>query len=349
MKKSYTFNKLNSADTYHIFAHAYSIQDSSFVHCDELWVIELLCCGAARYDPYSILMGTIYFLGDQSMSNSMKFNDNYSEHVSLQTASQIRLRLIRPDDKKHMVKAFEHLSSASRYKRFFGTKKSLSENELRYFTEIDQHNHFALGAFDLDDGNNEMGVAGVARFIRLPSDTECAEVGITVIDSAQGKGIGRLLLEQLFSAAVERGIKRLRFECLAENQDMQRLVKKLADLVKFEREDDLLIAEVVIPKPCPNTNQYPMDIIEDVNVLIRTFSSEAFILYTDFSLGMFKRALDSATKYTLKKNESLALTPLNSSSIGIKIIDSKNGMLKEVNQKQCNEQFKYNEANHTVK
>lgn len=276
------------------------------------------------------------------MSHIMKFNDCYSEQVPVLTATQIRLRLICPDDKKHMVKAFEHLSSASRYKRFFGTKKALSENELRYFTEIDQYNHFALGAFDLNDYNDEMGLAGVARFIRLPSDTECAEVGITVIDSAQGKGIGRLLLEKLFSAAVERGIKRLRFECLAENQDMQRLVKKLTDLVKFEREDDLLIAEIVIPKPCPNTNQYPMDVIEDVNVLMRTFSSEAFILYTDLSMGMFKRAMDTATKYSIKHSDRVTLTPLNSSSIGIKIIDANNGIRKEINQKQCNEHFKSN-------
>ncbi|MDX2368335.1 MAG: GNAT family N-acetyltransferase [Colwellia sp.] len=282
------------------------------------------------------------------MSNSMQFNDDYCEQVSLPNATQMRLRLIRPDDKKHMVKAFEHLSSASRYKRFFGAKKALSEGELRYFTEIDQYNHFALGALELDDCNKETGGAGVARFIRLPADTECAEVGITIIDSAQGKGIGRLLLERLFSAAIERGIKRLRFECLAENQDMQRLVKKLTDHVKFEREDELLIAEIVIPKPCPNTNKYPLDVIEDMSVLIRTFSSEAFILYTDFSIGMFKHALDTATKYTMKNDDSLASATLQSSSIDIKIIDSDNGMREEINQTQCHEHFKYNVVNHTV-
>ncbi|MDX2370941.1 MAG: methyl-accepting chemotaxis protein [Colwellia sp.] len=91
------------------------------------------------------------------MSNCMQFNDDYREHVPLMNTAQIRLRLIRPDDKKHMLKAFEHLSSASRYKRFFGAKKALSEGELRYFTEIDQYNHFALGALELDDRNKEIG------------------------------------------------------------------------------------------------------------------------------------------------------------------------------------------------
>lgn len=269
------------------------------------------------------------------MANHLQFNDYYREHIPLTNATQIRLRLIRPDDKKHMVKAFENLSTASRYKRFFGTKKVLTERELRYFTEIDQYNHFALGALELDDGNKEIGVEGVARFIRLPADKKCAEVGITVIDSAQGKGIGRLLLVRMFSAAIERGIKRLRFECLSENQDMQRLVSKLTDHVKFEREDGLLIAEIVIPEPCSKTNQYPMDVLEDLSMLIRKFSSEAFILYTDFNIGIFKRALDTATQYTKINDESLVSSALHSSFIDLKKIDSNNGMLKEISKKNA--------------
>lgn len=278
----------------------------------------------------------------------MQFNDYYHEQVPLANATQIRLRLIRPDDKEHMVKAFENLSTASRYKRFFGTKKVLTERELRYFTEIDQYNHFALGALELDDDNKEIGVEGVARFIRLPTDKECAEVGITVIDSAQGKGIGRLLLIRMFSAAIERGIKRLRFECLSENQDMQRLVSKLTDHVKFEREDGLLIAEIVIPEPCLKTNQYPMDVLEDLSMLIRKFSSEAFILYTDFNIGIFKRAMDTATQYTIINDERLVSSALHSSFIDLKRIDSDNGINKEINQTECHEHFKYNVINHTV-
>jgi GNAT superfamily N-acetyltransferase len=282
------------------------------------------------------------------MANYMQFNDYYHEQVPLANATQIRLRLIRPDDKEHMVKAFENLSTASRYKRFFGTKKILTERELRYFTEIDQYNHFALGALELDDDNKEIGVEGVARFIRLPTDKECAEVGITVIDSAQGKGIGRLLLVRMFSAAIERGIKRLRFECLSENQDMQRLVSKLTDHVKFEREDGLLIAEIVIPEPCSKTNQYPMDVLEDLSMLIRKFSSEAFILYTDFNVGIFKYALDTATQYKINNDNSLISAALYFNSIDINTISSYNGMHREINQTKSYDASKYNIENNRV-
>lgn len=234
------------------------------------------------------------------MSHELIFNNDYREQAKLSNENKILLRLIHANDKPHIMKAFEQLSSDSRQKRFFGAKKILSDNELSYFTEVDQFDHFAMAAMELNDKNEEICLAGITRFIRLPTDPECAEVGITVVDREQGTGIGRLLIERMFCAATERGINRLRFECLAENLNMQRLVNKLNVNVKFVREYELLIAEIDIPKPCSDTNQYSVDIIEEISDLIRLLSSEAFILYTDFSFGLFKRAIDQATKYKIQ-------------------------------------------------
>ncbi len=157
------------------------------------------------------------------MVNSLEFNEDYSEELQLRSGRRVKLRLVCPDDKFHLTNAFDQLSADSRYKRFFGAKSALSDDELRYFTEMDQNQHFALGAMEVDaDGVETTGV-GIARFIRDSSDTECAEVGITVIDSLQGEGAGRILLERLIGAALERDIKRLRFECLATNREVQRL------------------------------------------------------------------------------------------------------------------------------
>ncbi len=257
-----------------------------------------IICFTLNIASYSLSAG-VYF-----MATIMQFNDNYSEKIQLLNGTYIRLRLIRPDDKQHMVNAFDHLSEGSRYKRFLGAKKALSAAELRYFTEIDQKNHFALGALDLNDCDHETGFAGVARFIRLPTDRQCAEVGITVIDNAQGKGVGRHLIERLLCAAIERGISRLRFECLAENQDIKRLIKKLNKHVKFIHEHELLIAEVELPK---DMNQYPLDFIENLSVLIRAFSSQNLILYTDFTFGMFKRALETATDCSMINEDRLSM------------------------------------------
>ena len=76
-------------------------------------------------------------------------------------------------------------------KRFFGGKHCLSDVELRYFTELDHFDHFAIGAVELNGSGEEGDGIGIARFVRLPHDAECAEVAITVIDRMQGKGVGR--------------------------------------------------------------------------------------------------------------------------------------------------------------
>src|SRR5207244_92171 len=109
-------------------------------------------------------------------------------------------------------RGFAGLSAESRYRRFFSAKDRLSEAELRYLTEVDGVDHFALGA--LHDGEG----AGVARFVRLRDRPDTAEAAIVVVDERQGCGLGRLLLTRLTEAARERGITRFRSDVLARNQ-----------------------------------------------------------------------------------------------------------------------------------
>jgi GNAT superfamily N-acetyltransferase len=193
-----------------------------------------------------------------AMSNRLLIDGPYLEHVTLNSGEIVCLRLVRPSDKATMQRAFSELSSASRYKRFFGVKPVLTEADLRYFTETDGWDHFALGAVMIDDQGCEGEGLGVARFIRLTGDPECAEVAITVIDRMQGRGIGRALLERLISAAIERGITRLRFECLAHNQEIQNLVKKVCRVVETHSDGEIMVAETGLPRQvaqCAPTSQ----------------------------------------------------------------------------------------------
>jgi GNAT superfamily N-acetyltransferase len=47
---------------------------------------------------------------------------------------------------------------------------------------------------------------GIARWIVLADEPGTAEVGVTVIDRYQGRGIGRLLVDALRPAAVRAGL-----------------------------------------------------------------------------------------------------------------------------------------------
>jgi GNAT superfamily N-acetyltransferase len=228
------------------------------------------------------------------MSKQLMIDSDYAERITLSSGETATLRLIRPSDKAKMLRAFEELSDASRYKRFFGAKHSLSESDLRYFTETDYWDHFALGAVMRNgDGSEGEGLA-VARCIRLHEDPACAEVAITVIDRMQGKGLGRALLERLITAALERDIYRFRFLCLAYNQDMQNLVKQVCKVVEIHSDGDLIVAETELPRDVPErTIPCAPERMFSFYQLFRAMAIHAVDLQLCLGRSAVKRSVDS--------------------------------------------------------
>jgi len=94
--------------------------------------------------------------------------------------------------------------------RFLGVKKHLSAAELRYFTDVDHHDHEALGALDRAGGHG----VGIARYIRDADDPQAAEIAVTIVDDWQGRGLGTELLAALSDRARQEGIRR--FTALAD-------------------------------------------------------------------------------------------------------------------------------------
>ncbi|HWB74947.1 MAG TPA: hypothetical protein VG755_08320, partial [Nannocystaceae bacterium] len=100
----------------------------------------------------------------------MRFDAEWSEDIELGDGTRVRLRPLRPDDKSKIVEGFTRLSPESQYLRFFTSKPRLTDSELRYLTEIDGIDHFAIGCgLIAADGSEGDGVA-VARFVRLPDE-----------------------------------------------------------------------------------------------------------------------------------------------------------------------------------
>jgi GNAT superfamily N-acetyltransferase len=158
--------------------------------------------------------------------SKFRFGDQYREKAVLRDGTRVLVRPVRPSDAGLLTSGFERLSSESRYRRFFGYKKSLSADEVKYFTNVDGINHFAIGALVSGPDGKERGVA-VGRFVRLSSPPTDADAAVTVVDAMQHKGLGRLLIERLLSAAGERGFKNLRFSVLASNRPMIAMLRKL--------------------------------------------------------------------------------------------------------------------------
>jgi GNAT superfamily N-acetyltransferase len=148
------------------------------------------------------------------MSSDAGFGPEFTD--TLRDGTRVLIRPIRPDDKDRLVAGLERLSPESRYRRFLRPVKELTDRELRYLTEIDYTNHYAIGALALDEPEGPG--LGIARYVRDPVDPDVAEAAVAVVDDFQGKGLGSLLLSHLIEAARRNRISVFRAWVLAENR-----------------------------------------------------------------------------------------------------------------------------------
>jgi RimJ/RimL family protein N-acetyltransferase len=148
-------------------------------------------------------------------------------HVTdyLRDGTAVRIRPIRRTDKRLLAEGMECLSDETRRLRFLTAKPRLSNAELRYFTEIDHHDHIALVAVPAEAPET---IIGVARAVRFEHDGELAEFAIVVGDHFQGRGLGRLLADRLVDAAQAEGVRRFTATVLGENARAIALVRSIA-------------------------------------------------------------------------------------------------------------------------
>ena len=165
----------------------------------------------------------------KQVKNAYKFSSDFRETVSLSDGTPVTLRLVIPADKPLLESGMDNFSPESRFHRFLSAKMKLSNADLRYLTEIDGVDHFAIGALNkAGDG------IGVARFVRFGDDREVAEPAIAVLDAYQNKGLGCILLRRLIAAARERGIRRFHGSILSGNKAMMHLLHSVAQRICFD-------------------------------------------------------------------------------------------------------------------
>ena len=122
-----------------------------------------------------------------------------------------------------------HLSEESRRLRFLAAKPRFSAAELRYLTEVDGCDHYALVAQLAEDPS---AIVAVGRFVRLPGDPNAAEVAIVVTDSLQRRRLGTQLARMLGDAARRRGIRRFVATVASDNPAAMRLMLTLTTSIR---------------------------------------------------------------------------------------------------------------------
>jgi len=179
--------------------------------------------------------------------------------VVLRDGSVVLIRQVQSGDAPLLLEGFARLSAESRRLRFLMSKSSLTPAELRYFTEIDHHNHEALVALNPVDGRG----LGVARYIRHAEDPTAAEVAVTVIDEWQRRGLGTELLNRLTDRARQEGISHFTALVSSDNAGVLGLLReRLVSARVTDRESGAVEYEIPLP---------PLGIGDELRALLRAF------------------------------------------------------------------------------
>jgi acetyltransferase len=174
--------------------------------------------------------------------------------VVLRDGTPLTLRDIRPEDESALTALYERLSPQTAYQRFFTVMRRLPPNWGHILANVDYDRRMAIVALG-PDGT----LIGVARYIYDDPSHE-AEIAIVIEDPWQGRGLGKLLLDELVAYAEAKGIRRFRAYVLADNVRMLKLLRRGTRIV--ERRLDagvlsLLLAPLEPPESAATTGDAP--------------------------------------------------------------------------------------------
>jgi GNAT superfamily N-acetyltransferase len=136
-----------------------------------------------------------------------------------QSAVEVALRPLSPEDEPLVRRAFRRLSAQTRQLRW-GLPLVDPDVVLDWVARLEDGRHFAVVAYLISDGQP----LGVGRWV-IADDG--AEVALTVVDDWQGHGVGPLLLQALMREASVRGISIMRAWVSVENQRALHLLDHL--------------------------------------------------------------------------------------------------------------------------
>ncbi|MFB3737609.1 MAG: GNAT family N-acetyltransferase [Candidatus Velamenicoccus archaeovorus] len=148
------------------------------------------------------------------MTSVSEYPAYLASDVVLRDGSTVRIRPARPSDATRVEDYLIGLSPETRRLRFWGTAIDVRAVAERV-VDVDYRDHITLLVLS---GGDEGRMIGGAQYTRIEGGR--AEIGLSVADEWQGRGIGSILLGQLAQAAAEHGITVFVAEVLPENHTM---------------------------------------------------------------------------------------------------------------------------------
>lgn len=165
----------------------------------------------------------------------------YSSHqLVLRDGREVTLRAINESDAPAIQRAFDQLSSESRFSRFLQHKKHLNPAALARGVHPRPGQDFVVVAAVPRPGGTD--IVGAAQYVRAgPTDDSTCEFAITVAEDWRGYGLAQELLAALLREARCDHYGAMVGLVLADNAPMLALAQKLGFCVEPSLEGDTVV------------------------------------------------------------------------------------------------------------
>ena len=154
----------------------------------------------------------------------MDVQSYYSKDVTLRDGTEVYLR---PSVKGDYEKVWKMFSSLSRESLIYLPMRFTRERVEEWFKEMDYDKVLPLLGIVRENGEERVIADASLEFSFLESRRHRAELGITVHDDFQDRGLGTLIMGHLIEIARSKGIRKLELLVVAENERAIHLYEKM--------------------------------------------------------------------------------------------------------------------------
>jgi ribosomal protein S18 acetylase RimI-like enzyme len=159
---------------------------------------------------------------------------------------QVTVRPVKPVDERRIQEHFYNLDKNDVVSRFFHEKTSFLKEEVEGVSQIDYVKDLTVVAIVGEFGFGR--VVGIGEYLIDPA-TSVAEVAFSISKEFQKKGMGKILLKKLASAAMENDIAGLVAYTSPNNRGMIKLFNQLPYKVSTFYDGDMLTLNCKFDEP----------------------------------------------------------------------------------------------------
>jgi acetyltransferase len=157
-------------------------------------------------------------------SEMMDFRD-YPKSFKLREGDEVWLRPMRPDDRDRLFAFFKKLPLKDR--RTFKHDVSQREVITNWCRGIDYDRVLPILAVEKQNEHEIVVADGTLHTERHGWDTHVAKIRLVIDPAMRKRGLGRIMLRELYHRAVMRGIEKVQVEVRDDNEDAISLLKHL--------------------------------------------------------------------------------------------------------------------------